>query len=75
MLVFALIHVFCFVREGLCDVALMSKEKKDPSTVDTLVNRVEEIIGAGRSRDEIRRELVHRNYNVNLTASAFLDST
>ncbi len=52
----------------------MSKTKADPANINELVNKVAEIVGPDRSHEEIRKELAHRSFNVNLTATAFLDS-
>ncbi len=52
----------------------MSKEKKEPPNIDELIAKVAEVIGAQYTRDQIRKELAHRGFNVLNTTSAFLDS-
>lgn len=54
--------------------ARKARKQAPPPELDGLVDAVQSVVGKSVTRDQIRKELVNHAYNVNATATAFLDS-
>jgi hypothetical protein len=61
-------------KKGKKSAAASKAEKGEPPNIEDLVEAVRQVVGANVNLAQIRKELANNNYNVNVTATAFLDS-